>query len=103
MKTFHPKLLKLDFGYGLPSPAMAVPRNPDYRGEKYAYELVRLIHDAAKKVDPEVSILYYSINPLWTNVEDIVSLDDQGDLWYDVREGHAASGSIWAFAYWKQK
>ena len=95
MKTIHPKLIKLDFGYGLPSPDMAVPRDPALRGEKYAFELVSLISAAAKKVDPDVAVMYYGISPLWSSLEDIVSLDDQGDLWYDIKDGHA-SWSVWA-------
>jgi hypothetical protein len=95
MRTIHPKLIKLDFGYGLPSPDMAVPRDPALRGEEYAFELVSIISAAAKKVDPDVAMMYYGISPLWTSLEDIVSLDDQGDLWYGVKDGHA-SWSVWA-------
>jgi hypothetical protein len=95
MRTMHPKLIKLDFGYGMPSPDMAVPRDPSLRGEKYAFELVNIISATAKKADPDVAIMYYGISPLWTSLEDIVSLDDQGDLWYGIKEGHA-SWSIWA-------
>jgi hypothetical protein len=95
MKTIHPKMIKLDFGYGLPSPDMAVPRDPAYRGEKYAYELVSIIATAAKHIDPAVAIMYYGISPLWTGLEDVVSLDDQGDLWYGIKDGHA-SWSVWA-------
>jgi hypothetical protein len=95
MKKLKPKLLKLDFGYGLPAPFMGVPRNTAFRGERYAYELVKIIHDAAKSIDPDVAIMYYSISPLWQQQTDIVSLDDQGDLWYDVPNGHS-EWSIWA-------
>ena len=95
MKILKPKLLKLDFGYGLPAPFMGVPRDSKFRGEKYAYELVNLIAQAAKSIDPDVAIMYYGISPLWTPLEDLVSLDDQGDLWYDIGDGHA-SWSIWA-------
>jgi hypothetical protein len=95
MQKLKPKLLKLDFGYGLPAPFMGVPRNAAFRGERYAYELVRFIADAAKSIDPDVAVMYYSINPLWAQLEDIVSLDDQGDLWYDIKNGHA-EWSVWA-------
>ena len=95
MKSIKPVLIKLDFAYGLPSPDAGVPRNPGYRGELYSYELVKLISDAAKSVDPTVVIMLYSISPLWTNLIDLVSLDDQGDLWYDVKQGHQ-EWSIWA-------
>jgi hypothetical protein len=95
MQTIKPRLLKLDFGYGLPSPEMGVPRDPTYRGERYAYELVKLISQTAKMVDPEVVIMYYGISPLWTGDVDLVSLDDQNDLWYDVARG-GQEWSIWA-------
>ena len=95
MKTMHPKLIKLDFGYGLPSPDMAAPKNPAFRGERYAYELYRLIDSVAKNIDPSVSIMYYGISPLWTEIEDVISLDDQGDLWYAAKAGHD-EWSIWA-------
>jgi hypothetical protein len=95
MQTLKPSLLKLDFGYGLPSPAMGVPRNPLYRGERQYAEMVRIIAEAAKSVDPSVTIMYYSIGPLAIDGVDIVSLDDQGDLWYDIKGGHG-EWSIWA-------
>jgi hypothetical protein len=95
MKTLRPRLIKLDFGYGLPDPYMGVPKNPAFRGERYAHELVKLIAETAKGTDPNVQILYYGISPLWTDVTDIVSLDDQGDLWYDTERGHD-EWSIWS-------
>ena len=95
MKTMKPKLIKLDFGYGIPNPNMGVPRNPELRGEKYPFELMKLIVDAAKSIDPDVTILYYGINPLFLPLFDMISLDDQGDLWYSIKEGHA-QWSIWA-------
>ena len=95
MKNVNPKIIKLDFGYGMPSPNMGVPRNPAMRGERYSYELFKLIVDAAKSIDPDVTIMYYGINPLFLSVVDMVSLDDQGDLWHAVKKGHD-QWSIWA-------
>jgi hypothetical protein len=95
MQTLKPALLKLDFGYGMPSPSMAVPRNPDYRGERQSLEMLRIIAEAAKSVDPSVTIMYYGISPLALANADLVSLDDQGDLWYDVPQGHQ-EWSLWA-------
>lgn len=101
MQQLQPGLIKLDFGYGLPNPNMGVPVNPLYRGERYSFELVRLITEAAKSVNPNVVMLYYGISPLWAPVMDMVSLDDQGDLWYDTRQGHQ-EWSIWASLLSKQ-
>lgn len=95
MKNIQPKLIKLDFGYGMPSPDRGVPRNPELRGERYCFELMKIISKAAKSVDPDVTIMYYGISPLFLPVVDMVSLDDQGDLWYAVKEGHD-QWSIWA-------
>lgn len=95
MQELKPALLKLDFGYGLPSPHMGVPRNPAYRGERYCFELLQLIAQAARSVDPRVIIMYYGISPLWTPLVDMVSLDDQGDMWYDIQSGHQ-QWSVWA-------
>lgn len=94
MKTLKPAVLKLDFMYGLPSPGMGVPRNAAYRGERYGYALFHLIAATAKSVDPDVIIQGYSISPLWINDEDMVSMDDQGDFWYDSRKGHG-QWSLW--------
>lgn len=95
MRELKPRLIKLDFGYGMPNPNMGVPKDPRFRGERSSYEMVRLISAAAKSIDPNVIILYYGISPLWAPLVDMVSLDDQGDLWYDTRQGHA-EWSIWA-------
>lgn len=95
MKTMKPKLIKLDFGYGMPNPNLGVPRNPEFRGERYSFELLKLISETAKSVDPEVTIMYYGINPLYLPLADMISLDDQGDLWYSIKEGHD-QWSIWA-------
>lgn len=95
MKTLKPKIIKLDFAYGLPSPDMAAPKDAALRGERYSYELFKLIAETAKKVDPGVIIMAYSISPLWLPVIDLVSLDDQGDFWYEAERGHQ-EWSIWA-------
>ena len=95
MKFFRPEVIKLDFGYGIPGPQMGVPKNPELRGERHSFELIKLISQAAKSVDPDVMILYYGINPIYHEFVDIISLDDQGDLWYAIKEGHD-QWSIWA-------
>jgi hypothetical protein len=95
MNTIQPKLVKLDFGYGLPDPYMGVPKNPAFRGECYPFELIKLISQVAKSIDPDVAIMYYGISPLCLNDLDIISLDDQGDLWYETVKGHD-EWSIWA-------
>ncbi|MEQ9286898.1 MAG: hypothetical protein RIG77_08325 [Cyclobacteriaceae bacterium] len=95
MRHLKPELIKLDFGYGLPNPNMGVPRDPKLRGERYTSELVKIISQTAKELDPNVKIMYYGINPMYLEHVDIISLDDQGDLWYEVKKGHD-QWSIWA-------
>ena len=43
MKKYRPVLLKLDFGYGLPSPNAGVPRDPSLRGERYSLASSKLL------------------------------------------------------------
>ncbi len=95
MRQFEPALLKLDFGYGLPGPDVAVARDRRLRGERMGFELTRLITDAAKEINPNVTIQYYGIHPLMSRVTDIVALDDLGDAGIWEASGHA-EWSIWA-------
>ena len=95
MKNLKPEIIKMDFGYGVPNPNMGVPRNPQLRGERYCYELLKTVAETAKSVNPEVSIMYYGIHPFFLTHVDIVSLDDQGDMWFEVKKGHD-QWSLWA-------
>ncbi|WP_372633146.1 hypothetical protein [Cohnella sp.] len=79
MHRWRPAALKLDFGYGFPSQDVCVPRDPAYRGERLAYALLKLTCEAAKSVDPAVTLIYYGINPLLRDVTDLINLDDLGD------------------------
>jgi hypothetical protein len=95
MQEVKPQLIKLDFGYGISNPNVGVPRNPAIRGERYTFELAKVIVETAKRIDPEVTIMYYGLSPLYLPLFDLISLDDQGDLWYALAEGHG-QWSIWA-------
>jgi hypothetical protein len=64
MRELNPQLIKLDFGYGLPGPDVSAPRNPEFRGERLSFELMKIIVDAAREVKPDVTIQYYGIHPL---------------------------------------
>ncbi|MFD0715880.1 hypothetical protein [Paenibacillus sp. GCM10027626] len=79
IRTWKPAALKLDFGYGFPGPDACVPRNTAFRGERLAYELLRLIVEAAKEEDPSITIIYYGIHPLLHDVTDMINIDDLGD------------------------
>lgn len=95
MERYRPSLLKLDFSYGLPGPDACAPRDPQWRGERWGHKLLLTIAEAAKTVDPAVTILGYSINPLWDDVQDQVSLDDLGDAGPEEAAGHGHWG-VWA-------
>ncbi|SEJ20950.1 hypothetical protein SAMN05216327_107103 [Dyadobacter sp. SG02] len=95
MKEIKPRVIKLDFGYGLPNPDMGAPRDPALRGERHTFALMQQIAKAAKSVDPDVVIMGYGISPLWVPLTDLVSMDDQGDLWFDLHRGHQ-EWSVWA-------
>lgn len=95
MKQYTPQLLKLDFAYGLPSPHVAVPRDPAYRGERMGYQLLKIIVDAAREIDPAVTIQYYGIHPLMRPVTNLIALDDLGDTGSQEREGHQ-QWSVWS-------
>ena len=95
MRELRPRLLKLDFGYGLPGPDVAAPRDPALRGERFSYALLKIVADAAREVDSGVTLQYYSIHPLMAPVEDLVTLDDLGDAGGQEAAGHG-EWSIWA-------
>lgn len=95
MRDYRPSLLKLDFGYGLPGPDGCAPRDPAFRGERLALTLSRIIADAAREIDPDVTLLGYALHPLWHAAQDQLSMDDLGDSGATEAHGHR-HWSIWA-------
>ena len=95
VRELKPDLLKLDFGYGIPSPDVATARNPALRGEKLAYTLLKLVADAAREINPTITIQYYSIHPLFRPVQTLLALDDLGDAGGHEAEGHG-QWSVWS-------
>lgn len=95
MKQYEPRLLKLDFGYGMPGPDVAVSRDPALRGERMSYALIETIAKAAREIKPDVIIQYYGIHPLMRPVTDMVALDDMGDAGGKEAAGHA-QWSVWS-------
>ena len=95
MERYRPALLKLDFGYGLPSPHTGVPRDPLLRGERFSFRLIEIIAEAARSVDRDVAIEYYSLHPLWRSLVNVVALDDLGDAGRQEADGHG-QWSIWS-------
>jgi len=95
MKKYRPVLLKLDFGYGLPSPNAGVPRDPSLRGERYSLCLLEIIAGAARSINRDVAIEYYSLHPAVRSIADVVALDDLGDAGNEEALGHR-QWSIWS-------
>ena len=95
IERYDPQLLKLDFGYGLPSPHVAVTRDPALRGERTAEELIRVITETARALRPGITIQYYSPHPLFRRHVDLITLDDLGDAGSDEAGGHG-QWSVWA-------
>lgn len=92
---YRPTLLKVDFGYGVPGPDACTPRDPALRGERLAWTLTQIIAEAAHALDPAITVLYYSIHPLWDRIVDQCALDDLGDAGVHEAAGHG-QWSIWA-------
>lgn len=95
MQKYQPVLLKLDFGYGLPSPNSGAPRDPALRGERYSVRLLEIIAEAARSVDPDVAVEYYSLHPLVRRIANVIALDDLGDAGTQEALGHR-QWSVWA-------
>jgi hypothetical protein len=95
IRDYRPALLKLDFGYGMPGPDGAASRDPALRGERFSFELLRIVTEAARAEDPSVAIEYYGIHPLFRPYYDILALDDLGDMGVHEIEGHHQR-SVWA-------
>lgn len=96
VRRYRPAILKLDFGYGLPAPSQAVPRDPAYRGERMGHELYRVASEAAHAADPGVAVQLYGVHPLHTALADVVALDDMGDHGADAEGRGHRHWSVWA-------
>jgi len=95
IRDYRPALLKIDFGYGLPGPDACAPRDPTLRGERLAWSLATIVAETAHELDPRITVLGYSLHPLWADAQDQVSLDDLGDAGEHESAGHG-QWSIWA-------
>ncbi|WP_309384365.1 hypothetical protein [Cerasicoccus frondis] len=93
LAKYPASLLKLDFYYGLPGPDVAVPRDPQYRGEKLGIALINIIAREARRIRPDITILCYGLHPLIGENTHLVALDDLGDA--SGRE--AAAHGQWSF------
>jgi len=95
MRLLEPTILKLDFAYGIAPPDVAAPRDPALRGERCGAALMKIVAEAAREINPQVTIQYYGITPLLKAFTDMVALDDLGDCGEMEGAGHG-EWSIWA-------
>lgn len=95
VRDFGAQLLKVDFGYGIPDPNAAAPRDPAYRGERLAYMLYKLMADAAREADPDITIQSWGLSPLLRPTFNLLALDDLGDAGSHEAAGHR-QWSVWA-------
>ena len=95
MRQYRPSLLKIDFTYGIPGPDGCSPRDPSLRGERLAWTYAQIVGEAARAIDPHVTIFSYSLSPLWDDVQDECALDDLGDAGAYESAGHG-QWSVWA-------
>lgn len=78
VRAYRPALVKIDFGYEIPPPGVAGPADPSRGGERLFAEFLRVVAGAVKDEDPQITILYYCITPLFGDLIDQCGSDD---LW----------------------
>jgi len=97
VRTYGPKLVKIDFGYEIPTPDVAGPHDASQGGERLFRRFVEIIGGALKEADPEIAVLYYCLTPLFGRHIDQCGMDD---LWmsrgrYDAGYARRALLSTW--------
>ncbi len=95
VKELGAKLLKLDFGYGMPSLEAASPRDPKLRGEMLAATLYQLMAEAAREANPDITLQGWGLSPLQRPAFNLIAMDDLGDCGVSEGPGHR-HWSVWA-------
>jgi len=78
VRTYRPALVKIDFGYEIPTPDVAGPHDPSQGGERLFLRFLEVIVGALKEADAAVAVLYYCLTPLFGDYLDQCGMDD---LW----------------------
>jgi hypothetical protein len=76
IRTYHPDLVKFDFGYELPSLTLAAPKDMNYAGERMMLKGLEVVVGAMREENPDVVLMYYQLSPLFTKYIDLHSPDD---------------------------
>ncbi|MDE3096268.1 MAG: hypothetical protein KGK07_09740 [Chloroflexota bacterium] len=101
VETYHPALVKIDFGYEIPTPDVAGPHDPTAGGERLFARFLEVICGELKCADPRVAVLYYCLTPLFRDSIDQCGMDD---LWmsrgaYDEGFARRALLASWCGAF----
>jgi len=101
IETYRPALVKIDFGYEIPTPDVAAPHDMTWAGERLFQRFLEIVVGAMKKADPRVAVLYYCLTPLFSQYMDLSGTDD---LWmsrgaYDAGFARRALLSSWCGAF----
>jgi len=76
MRVYKPAFVKFDFGYEIPSLAIAAPKDKSWAGECYLSKALEVIVKAMREENPDLVVLYYSLSPLLLDYIDLHSPDD---------------------------
>lgn len=101
IETYRPAMVKIDFGYEIPTPAVAAPHDLAHAGERLFQRFLEVVVGAMKDADPRVAVLYYCLTPLFARYMDLSGADD---LWlsrgaYDAGFARRALLSSWCGAF----
>ena len=76
IRRYQPDLIKFDFGYEIPSLALAAPRDMNYAGERMLLKGLEVVVEAMRQENPDIVLMYYSLSPLLNKYIDLHSPDD---------------------------
>ncbi|HEX3811362.1 MAG TPA: hypothetical protein VHX59_00850 [Mycobacteriales bacterium] len=89
VRRYRPKLVKIDFGYEIPTLDTVAPHDIACAGDRLFEKFLDVIVGALKAADPEITVQYYSLTPLLARHWDHLSLDD---MWMSRGNFHDAFG-----------
>lgn len=76
MRTYKPDLVKIDFGYELPSMREGAPKDMRFAGERLFAQALDVVVPALREVNPDVCLMYYQLSPLFAKYFDLHGTDD---------------------------
>lgn len=97
VRRYRPRLIKIDFGYEIPTPDVAAPHDLRWAGERLFQRFLEVIIPAIREADPEVTVQYYALSPLLAAHYDHFSFDDMWlakGLYHDAFNKRAVLASL---------